>query len=66
MAEGALMDRPRPIAALPTPEPEQDTESVRWLALVLAELFRVGLAMISKRYPEARGKQTCGHCGWRG
>lgn len=60
-----MMDRhPRPIAALPTPEPEP--ESVRWLALVLAEMFRTGLGLIAKRYPEARGKTTCNHCGKRG
>lgn len=42
-----------------------EDDGVRWLALVLAEMLRVGLAMIAKRYPEARGSMRCGHCGHR-
>lgn len=44
-------------------EPADD--GVRWLALVIAEMLRVGLALIAKRYPEARGAQRCAHCGHR-
>lgn len=49
------------IHSLPTPETEP--ESVKWLALVLAEMFRHGITLIAKRYPEARGK--CANCGKR-
>lgn len=55
---------PSPIR--PLPEPSSEPESVKWLALVLAEMFRVGLSLIAKRYPEARGKTACQKCGWRG
>lgn len=40
-------------------------DGVRWLALLIAELFRVGLSLIAKRYPEARGTVRCEHCGHR-
>jgi len=53
---------PRPIRAIPVSEPE----NVKWLALVLAETFRVFLALIAKRYPEAKGKHVCEKCGYRG
>jgi hypothetical protein len=46
-------------------ESQRIDDGVRWLALVLAELFRVGLSLIAKRYPEARGQVRCGRCGHR-
>lgn len=45
-------------------EPAAD-DGTRWLALVLAEMLRTGLALIAKRYPEARGKVECPRCGFR-
>lgn len=46
-------------------EPARTDDGVYWLAMVLAELFRVGLSLIAKRYPEARGQVRCGRCGHR-
>lgn len=47
------------------PVSRTDDDGVRWLALVVAEMLRVGLALIAKRYPEARGAMTCPRCGHR-
>jgi hypothetical protein len=44
---------------------QQDVDGVRRLALVLAEMFRVGLALIAKRYPETKGATRCTHCEHR-
>ena len=46
-------------------ERDAEQDGVRWLALVIAEMLRVGLALIAKRYPEARPSLRCGHCGHR-
>jgi hypothetical protein len=45
------------------PAPQED--GVKWLCLLLAEVFRAFLALAAKRYPEARGRFECPHCGWR-
>lgn len=42
-----------------------DQDGTKWLALVVAEMLRVGLALIAKRYPEARTVPTCPRCGHR-
>lgn len=54
-------------SAAPAREHSEQTpdEGVRWLALIIAEMLRVGLALIAKRYPEARGAATCARCGHR-
>ncbi len=48
-----------------TDRPAEPDGGTRWLALVLAEMLRVGLALLAKRYPEARGKAECPRCGNR-
>lgn len=40
-------------------------DDVRWLAGVIAEMLRTGLALIAKAYPEAVGRRTCPRCGLR-
>lgn len=44
---------------------QEPDDGVRWLALVLAEMMRTGLALLAKRYPEAKGTSRCPKCGWR-
>jgi hypothetical protein len=49
----------------PRPSPAEHDDGTRWLALVLAEMLRTGLALLAEQYPEARGKGKCPKCGWR-
>lgn len=51
----------RPVAT----DDDTDEDGVRWLALVIAEMLRVGLALLAKRYPEARATVHCPKCGHR-
>ena len=44
------------------PDPD---DGVRWLALLMAEVCRVALGLIAKRYPEAKGSHRCARCGHR-
>lgn len=60
-----MTDR-RPPASMVDADPRRDEDGVRWLALTLAEAARVLLAGIVRRYPEARTKAKCPHCGHRG
>ncbi len=41
-------------------------DGVRWLAEVFGELFRLGIALLSRRYPSIRRKDACPRCGHRG
>lgn len=59
-----MTDRPRVMAGSdPVTEPTDD--GVRWLALVIGEMLRTGLALLAKRFPEVRGASKCPKCGWR-
>lgn len=44
------------------PDPDDGT---RWLASVVAEMLRTGLALLAKRYPEVTGRRRCPNCGHR-
>jgi len=48
-----------------TGRPAEPEDGTRWLALVLAEMLRTGLALLAKRYPEARGRTECPRCGMK-